>query len=79
MKKYLRIYKIWILSWGGFLKNDASPSGFGHWFRDLDSLENNIKNKLTFDIYALTSKSKFGAEFVATITDFGDVAKQKVF
>ena len=40
---------------------------------------------MTFDIYALTyelkksSKSKYGAEFVATITDFGEVASQKSF
>ena len=40
---------------------------------------------LTFDKYASTfkpkksSKSKFGAEFVATITDFGEVARQKSF
>ena len=24
---------------GGFLKNDASPSGLGHWFRKLGSLK----------------------------------------
>ncbi len=40
---------------------------------------------MTFDIYASTSeqkkssKSEFGAEFVATITDFGEAARPKVF
>ncbi len=52
-------------------------------FRNLDSLKNIIKISvfrylLTFDTYASTyelkksSKSKFGAEFVAIITDFGN-------
>ncbi len=40
---------------------------------------------MTFDIYALTyelnksSKSKFGAEFVATITDFCEAARLNRF
>ncbi len=44
-----------------------------------------FRYKLTFDIYALTyklkkySKSKFCAKFVATITDFGEEARQKSF
>ncbi len=62
--------------------------GLGHWFRNLDSLKNIIKKTLytisttlTFYIYASgyklkkSSKSKFGAEFVATITDFGEAKK----
>ena len=32
------------LNRGGFLKNDASPSGLGHWFRNLGSLTNIMKN-----------------------------------
>ncbi len=31
--------KIDYYNWGGFLKNDASPSGLGHWFRNLGSLK----------------------------------------
>ncbi len=41
---------------------------------------------MTFDIYDAptyelkkSSKSKFGAKFVATITDFGEAARQKSF
>ncbi len=29
---------------GGFLKNFASPSGDGHWFRNLVTLKKNYKN-----------------------------------
>ena len=34
------------LTWVGFLKNDASPSGLDHWFRNLGSLKNIIKKNL---------------------------------
>ncbi len=33
----------WVLK-----KNDAAPSGFGHWFRNLCSLENIIEKHLFF-------------------------------
>ncbi len=68
---------------GGFLKNVASPSGLGHWFRNLVSLEMILKTsffrcQLTFDINASTyklqkksSELKLDAKFVATTTDFG--------
>ncbi len=35
-----------VLSLGGFLKNDASPSGLAHWFRNLGSPKNIIKKPL---------------------------------
>ncbi len=33
---------------GGFLKNDASLSGLGHWFGNLGSLKNIIKKTLVW-------------------------------
>ncbi len=68
---------------GGFLKNNASLSGLGHWFRNLGSLKKNIKTSVLYYIYMRrikkSFKSKFGAEFVATITDFGEAARQTDF
>ena len=36
--------QIWVDTGGGFLKNDASPSGLDHWFRNLGNLENVVRN-----------------------------------
>ncbi len=56
-------FEMWVcpsvINRGGFLKNNASPSGLGHWFRYLGSIKNIIKTSvfmylLTFDIYAKT-------------------------
>ncbi len=74
----------------GFLKNDASPGSLGHWLRNLDSLKNIIKNLCFYVLINIlylyvdlrpkkVSKTKFGAEFEAIITDFGEAARQKSF